>query len=173
MWVDPKFSPTPGFTVCLLILKHLVNECVIVQRMQMSLEHPLSWLCMVLSCPSVFSVLFHPSHSDLSLFPLLSSPVLAHWFIVLWYPARLSEPSVTPLMRPQTPPLFFVFSSCLCSSFSTLLSPSLSQPVSSTLWNHPLSLMFYPPFHTTWPWLSFASWFVSAPTSPPVFSWCC
>lgn len=99
-------------------------------------EHLLSWLCMALTSPvlrcaaplfSLSSLTLHPltGPRPTPLFPLSfipSSRTLAHCsriFSLFLPPFPLSEPSVTPLMCPQTPP-FSLSRSCFTSIFSHL-----------------------------------------------------
>lgn len=126
------------------------------------LVHGADLSCAELCCSSVFSVLPHPSPSDLSLcFPPLLSPVLTHWVIVL-----SSLPFLSPLHyqnhqshhscgRETPPPLlfffFFLFRSCstLISSHLSLFHPFVRSILGSLcMFTHSLSPPR--PFHPTW-----------------------
>lgn len=113
------------------------------------------WPLLCWAAPLFSSVLSHPSPSDPTLFPLLLSPVLTHWVIVLsplsfLSLSPLSEPSVTPLMRPQTALSFLFFSFVAVPLWFPFLSVFLSYCFLYSGHIHPLSSL---PCHSTWTWL--------------------
>lgn len=158
-------------------------------------EHLLSWLCMALTSPvlrcaaplfSLSSLTLHPltGPRPTPLFPLSvipSSRTLAHCsriFSLFLPPFPLSEPSVTPLMCPQTPP--FSLSLVAVSLQFSLISSSfiplfLASP--GTVFFQPTLFHSPPPQLPTFPpnlaLTSICLLISKCSPLPSVLSWCC